>query len=296
MAYRNDELVGVLPLGEQKSWLFGHCLISTPFCVVGGAVADDESARLALEQAALELGRKKNVDYVELRDAKPLPGAREWVSHCHHAVFSQQLPNSDDAILTGIRRKQRAVVRHSMKNGLSWNTEDDVDTCYRIYAESVRNLGTPVFSRRLFRALKAEFGDQCEAFVVRDDSGEAVSAVLNFYFRDQVLPYYGGGCWRARELKSNDFMYYQLMCHAAQRGYTHFDFGRSKIDSGSYKYKQHWGMEETALHYRVALVKAQALPERSPTNPKYAAFISMWKRLPLGLSQQVGPVLSKYLG
>ena len=91
-------------------------------------------------------------------------------------------------------------------------------------------------------------------------------------------------------------MYYQLMCLAKEKGFVHFDFGRSKRNSGSYKYKKHWGMEEEKLHYRIALVNSKSLPNLSPNNPKYKIFINMWKRLPLVLSRQIGPQISKYLG
>ncbi len=296
LAEENQQVVGVLPLFEQKSLLFGHALISTPFCVYGGAVANNDSVREKLESAAYELGCDLNVDYVELRDKQPIESKGPWLSNSHHTSFQCQLPDNADDILTSIKRKQRAVIRHSQKNDLTWDNASDPATCYDIYAESVRNLGTPVFSKKLFTQLKATFGDRCETLVINDKNNQAVSSVLSFYYKDQVLPYYGGGKFEARDLKSNDFMYFQLMQIAHQKGMSHFDFGRSKNDSGSYKYKKHWGMDEHPLHYRVALVKSKALPNLSPNNPKYKYFIKVWQKLPLSLSQKVGPLLSKYLG
>ena len=119
---------------------------------------------------------------------------------------------------------------------------------------------------------------------------------MNFYFNDQVLPYYGGGNSDARYLKSADFMYYQIMCSAREKGYTWFDFGRSKNDGGPYKYKKNWGMEPKSLYYYYYLVKAEGLPNLSPNNPKYKIFIGLWQKLPLKISQFIGPFLSKYLG
>ncbi|KHT64193.1 peptidoglycan bridge formation protein FemAB [Photobacterium gaetbulicola] len=296
LAEQDTKLVGVLPLFEQKSWLFGHALISTPFCVYGGALSDSASVREKLEAAAYELGCQLNVDYVELRDKNPIETKGPWVTHCHHASFECSIPADPDAILTGVKRKQRAVIRHSQKNQLQWDNSDKPQECFNLYAESVRNLGTPVFSGKLFTALKDKFGDRCETLIIQDKDQQPVSGVLSFYYKDQVLPYYGGGKYESRELKSNDFMYFQLMHLAHEKGITHFDFGRSKLDSGSYIYKKHWGMTEVPLHYRVALVKAKSLPNLSPNNPKYKYFIKLWQKLPLGLSQKVGPFLSKYLG
>ncbi|MGF1700970.1 FemAB family PEP-CTERM system-associated protein [Photobacterium makurazakiensis] len=296
LAEENQQLVGILPLFEQKSLLFGHALISTPFCVYGGVVANSSIIREKLESAAYELGCDLNVDYIELRDKNPIDSNGPWLSHSHHTSFQCPLPEKADDILTTIKRKQRAVIRHSQKNELSWDNTSDPEACFDIYAESVRNLGTPVFSKKLFSQLKGTFGEQCETLLVHDKNNQPVSGVLSFYYKGQVLPYYGGGKFEARELKSNDFMYFQLMQLAHQKGITHFDFGRSKNNSGSYKYKKHWGMEEQPLHYRVALVKSKALPNLSPNNPKYKYFIKAWQKLPLGLSQKVGPLLSKYLG
>ncbi|MBF9002158.1 FemAB family PEP-CTERM system-associated protein [Vibrio sp. CAIM 722] len=296
MATRNSEIVGVLPLVEQKSFLFGHALISTPFCVYGGVLADNDDIRHQLEASAYELGCQLNVDYVELRDRYLRESKSPWQVHCHHSTFSCEIEDTPEQILTSIKRKQRAVVRHSLKNELSWDNHDDPDLCYDVYAESVRNLGTPVFNKKLFSTLKETFGDRCKTLIIRDKDNNPVSSVLSFYYKDGVLPYYGGGKFEARALKSYDYMYYQLMCLAQEKGKTHFDFGRSKNDSGSYNYKKNWGMQEEELHYKIALVKSESMPNLSPNNPKYKLFIDLWKRMPLSISRAIGPNLSKYLG
>ncbi len=296
MAMMGDKLVGVLPLVEQRSLLFGHALISTPFCVYGGAIADNDEIRFKLESEAYLLGCELKVDYVELRDRYAHESKELWQAHCHHSTFSCPIADKPETILTSIKRKQRAVVRHSLANELSWDNQDNPDLCYDVYAESVRNLGTPVFDKKLFRTLKETFGERCNTLIVRDKHNHPVSSVLSFYYKDTVLPYYGGGKFEARELKSYDYMYYQLMCIAREKGITQFDFGRSKHDSGSYSYKKNWGMQEEPLHYKVALVTSNSLPNLSPNNPKYKLFINLWKRMPLSVSRAIGPNLSKYLG
>lgn len=294
-AQQGDQILGVLPLVEQKSVLFGHALMSTPFCVYGGVASDSEEVMTYLEDKAIELAHELGVDYLEMR----YPFARnnpKLTEKCAHSAFGWALAEDDEAILAGVKKKQRAVIRHSLKNDLTWRVDDDVQTAYDVYAESVRNLGTPVFPKAYFAVLKEEFGEACDVLTVEKD-GNAVSSVLNFYYKQHVLPFYGGGLFSARALKSNDFMYYQLMCHAKrQRGCSYFDFGRSKDDSGAFKYKRTWGMEPQPLHYQFHLVKAQALPNLSPNNPKYQIFIKMWQKLPVFVSRMIGPYLSKYLG
>jgi FemAB-related protein (PEP-CTERM system-associated) len=140
------------------------------------------------------------------------------------------------------------------------------------------------------------FSDDIDIAIISNKERESSSAVMNFYFNNQVLPYYGGGNDTARGLKSADFMYYQVMCHAREKSCRWFDFGRSKNDSGPYKYKKNWGMEPKSLYYYYHLVNAKELPNLSPNNPKYKFFIQMWQKLPLKVSQFIGPFLSKYLG
>lgn len=153
-----------------------------------------------------------------------------------------------------------------------------------------------MFSKVLIDVLQQEFPGHTDILTIRAN-GEAISSVFNFYFKDQVLPYYGGGKPSARELKTNDLMYYQLMCSARkERQCRWFDFGRSKLDSGAYSYKKHWGMQDELLHYQYKLIKGDQLPNLSPNNPKYQLLIKSWQKLPLWLSRFLGPFLAKYLG
>jgi len=294
IAKQSNEIIGVLPLVEQKSKLFGHTLISTPFCVYGGALADTPEVREALENEALEIGRKCKVDYVELRYKQQVENPN-FQRFCHHSFFSCDIADNRDEILAGIKKKQRANVRQSLKKSLTVRIDQDIQAAYDIYSESVRNLGTPVFHSKYFPKLVEYFGDKVEVLTVESEN-KPISSVLSFYYKNEVLPYYGGGIHAARGLKSNDLMYYELMCHAREQGCTRFDFGRSKDDSGAFKYKATWGMQAVPLHYMRALVTATEHPNLSPNNPKYALVINTWKKLPLWLSRAIGPFLSKYLG
>lgn len=293
---KDDVIVGVLPLFEQKSLVFGHTLISTPFCVYGGAIAEDEDGLLLLEQAAAVLGKQLKVDYIELRYATPRGNNPDLTLNCHHSTYLMPIAESEQEILQSIKKKQRANVRQSLKNNLVVEKTSDVDSVHRIYSESVRNLGTPVFPKKFFALLISTFGEDVDLMSVKKD-GVSVSAVLSFYYKDTVLPYYGGGTPDARQLKSNDFMYYSLMCRAKrEKNASVFDFGRSKNESGSGNYKKTWGITPQPLYYYCQLVEADSLPNLSPDNPKYKYFIQLWKKLPLFITERLGPYLSKYLG
>ena len=186
------------------------------------------------------------------------------------------------------------MVRKGIKAGLVGEIDQNVDRLYFAYSESVRNLGTPVFPKRFFEVIKNEFRDACEVVSITH-AGKLVGSVMSFYFRDTVLPYYGGGTVEARAVAANDFMYWEVMRRAAENGYKVFDYGRSKIDSGSYRFKKHWGFEPEPLHYEYYLVKAKQVPDLNPNNPKYQMFIKAWQKLPIGVSRAVGPWLARGL-
>ncbi len=288
------EIVGILPLVHIKSVLFGNALHSTAFCVYGGVVADSEECGKALNDKASELARQLNVDYLETRNRYPtgldLPKKDLYVT------FRKTLAEDDDANLNAIPRKQRAMIRKGIKLGLSSEIDKTVDRFYANYSESVRNLGTPVFSKRYFELLKQEFKNECEILTVLDNQGNAVSSVMSFYFKDEVLPYYGGGSSLARSVHANDFMYWEVMRRAREKGIKIFDFGRSKVGTGSYRFKIHWGFEPQPLFYEYLLVNTEKMPDINPLNPKYQIFIAIWKRLPLKVSQTIGPFLAQSLG
>lgn len=292
--YEQDgEIAGILPLVHINSLLFGNSLVSNAFCVYGGIVASHDQAFIALRDKAQQLARDLGVDCLEMRNRRQQHP--EWPHKQLYVTFRKQLDPDVEANLSAIPRKQRAMVRAGIKAGLISVIDQDVERFYRAYSESVRNLGTPVFPKRFFQILQNVFGDACEILTVEHD-GKLVASVMSFYFKDEVLPYYGGGTEAARDLKGNDFMYWEVMRRAVEKGYRVFDYGRSKLDTGSYRFKKHWGFEPEPLYYEVDLVKAKQIPEINPLNPKYRLFIEAWKRLPLPVSQFVGPWLAKDLG
>jgi len=287
----------ILPLVHVNSRLFGNALVSTPFCMQGGILADTATDHQLLVNFAKSHAHRLEVEYIEFRNQVSLDPCSEMTvpEEDSHVLFGCQLAANDSDILASIKKKQRAVIRQSLTNDLRYEIENHVDNVYQIYSLSVRNLGTPVFSKQLFKQLLAIFPEQCEILTVYHQD-IAVSSVMSFYYKGTVLPHFGGGTLEARGLKSNDYMYYQLMCHSAKRDCHTFDFGRSKIDSGAYYYKKHWGMTPTIVSNHYYLHRAQHTPSLNVTNPKYALAINVWKKLPLSLSQIIGPKLSKYLG
>jgi FemAB-related protein (PEP-CTERM system-associated) len=291
-AEQDGKVIGVLPLGRIRSRLFGDALISTPFCVYGGAIGS-EGACQALEAAACRLAWDLGVDYLELRNLQSRHS--NWPSSELYVTFRKSIDPNPERNLAAIPRKQRAVVRKGIEAGLVSVIDTDIERFFLAYSESVRNLGTPVFPKHYFETLKTVFSDRCEVLMILHE-GHPVSSVMSFYFRDEVLPYYGGGSTAARDSKANDFMYWELMRRASERGIQVFDYGRSKLNTGSYRFKTHWGFEPKPLYYEYKLIKANKAPEKNPLNPRYRLFVEAWRRLPVPLTRLVGPWIARNLG
>lgn len=294
IAERGGKIVGILPLAQVRSWLFGHALVSLPFAVYGGVAVSDEAAVPALHQAAIDLARDLGVDHLELRNREPREA--EWPRQELYVTFRKAISADSQANLNAIPRKQRAMVRKSILRGLKSEIDVDAARFFELYSDNVHRHGTPALPRRYFEALLATFGADAEVMTVLDPHGQPVSSVLSFYFRNEVLPYYAGDLPAARELAANDFKYWELMRRAAERGFTVFDYGRSKRGTGSFDFKKNWGFEPSPLAYEFQLFSRDSIPQNNPANPKYRLMIAAWQRMPRGLANALGPWIVRNLG
>lgn len=297
-AEQDGAIVGVLPLARMKTRLFGDVLASTPFCVYGGPVATTPEALAALTQHAIELRAKLGAPVLEFRRIDTVDDGFQGRPPLYF-TFRKPIVITGDVVKDqekNIPRKQRAEVRKGFKKGLTSVSNSDIATLHRVYAESVRNLGSPVFPKKYFQALADAFPGAHDVTTVLHE-GRAVASVLNFHFREEVLPYYGGGTREARGLAANEVMYFEVMRRAGtERGATLFDFGRSKIDTGAFAFKKNFGFEPTELHYCYRLADGAKVPDNNPNNPKYKAVIALWKRLPVPVANILGPPLVRGLG
>jgi FemAB-related protein (PEP-CTERM system-associated) len=285
LAERGGALVGLLPLTEIRSALFGNALVSAGFATGGGILGDGASQ---LAQAAWALGFPS----IELRGG-PVPEGWEAKAGTY-ANFSRDLPGDAEALLAQIPKRQRAEVKKALGASLTTSAGSDRrhrDAHFRVYSESVRNLGTPVFPRGLFEAALDEFGDEADLAVAWQD-GRPLAALLNFYFKGAVQPYWGGGTAAARKARANDLVQFDVMRRAIARGCVRADFGRSKIGTGPWSRKRIWGFEETPLTYAAR----GARREMNPLNPKYRLQVAAWSRLPLWVANRIGPLVSRGLG
>lgn len=296
IAERAGDVRAVLPLSEIHSPLFGRALVSSGFAVAGGILAERAKTALRLAEMAWQMARRLSCSEVELRGGM-LPAdwqRREGV----YSGFVKPLAEDEDAELQAVPRKQRAEIRKAMKNGLTVEIGcggRDRAAHYTVYAESVRNLGTPVFPRSLFDAVLDRLGDDADILTVRHQ-GRAVASVLSLYHGGKVMPFWGGGLFEARALRANEMMYFALMNHARAKGCGAFDFGRSKTGTGPYYYKKNWGFIPRPLTYATRTADGFAERDINPNSAKYRLQVALWRRLPLPIANRIGPMVAKGLG
>jgi FemAB-related protein (PEP-CTERM system-associated) len=293
-ARRGTELVGVLPLFELRSPFSSPTLLSLPFAVEGGVCSSDPEAARALASAAVSLSQVRGARSLELRDG--LDGPDFHLREGTYYRFRRPILPTDEENLAAVRRKQRRMIRVGLQSGLSARIGTaDLEVFYDLYARNLQRLGTPVFARRYFQELMREFGDGAVLLTVWHGNQPA-AAVLSFFFADAVLPYYAGSRPEFFSHAVNDFMYWELMRYARERGARVFDFGRSKKGTGAYEFKCHWGFEPEPLRYRVYTRPGEPVRDRTMNSANVQVLQRIWRQLPLPLTKVLGPLFIRHYG
>jgi len=288
-ARREGTIVGVLPTVLLNSWLFGRALVSLPFLNYGGVLADDDAAARALLDAAMDAARVRRCAHVELRHFRrhfaDLPCKQ-------HKVTMTLSLRAAPALWDGLDRKARNQVRKAQKSGLTYcaGGVELLNDFYAVFARNMRDLGTPVHSVRFFAEVLRAFPGRARIHVV---SREAlpVAAGLTFETRGTVEIPWASSVRDFNALCPNHLLYWSMLEGASARGCTTFDFGRSTPNEGTYKFKEQWGAAPVPLYWEYGLIGGGELPNASPTNPKFRLAIAVWKQLPLGVANRIGPMI-----
>jgi FemAB-related protein (PEP-CTERM system-associated) len=280
-------MVGVLPLVLFKSRLFGRQLVSLPMLNYGGLLLEDPAAAGPLVARAAEIARRFGAAHVELRQQEKTTGlpARQ-----HKVSMRRGLPDTTDALWNSIDRKVRNQVRKAQKADLSVSIggRELVGDFYRVFSENMRDLGTPVYSRRLFEGVLEAFPERARLHVVRH-AGRPIAASCVLRFRDTDLVPWASSLRAERHLCPNMLLYWSMMEAAVMRGATVFDFGRSSPDAGTAQFKLQWGAEAAPQSWEYVLLKGGALPEQGPAGGRFSLAVEAWKRLPLWIANAAGP-------
>jgi FemAB-related protein (PEP-CTERM system-associated) len=285
----HDDIVGILPLTEIKSWLFGRSLTSLPFVNYGGVIADSPAVARALVDEAGVVARERDARHVELRHV-----ARQFDDlpcKTHKVTMVRRL---EPSLWDALDRKVRNQVRKAQKSDLTTagGGAELVDEFYAVFARNMRDLGTPVYSKRLFVEVLAAFPETARLTVVRLGA-KPIAAALTYQSAATIEVPWASSIRDFNTLCPNHLLYWTIMEQAAAAGVARMDFGRSTPHEGTYKFKEQWGAEPIALHWEYAGVAEAGVPDQTTNNPKFQLAIETWKRLPLWAANAAGPRIVK---
>jgi len=279
---------GVLPLVRMKSLMFGDFLVSVPFLNYGGVLAATPAASTCLLAAAQQLGRDLGVSHIELRHVTDdLPG---WPNRTDKVSMRLELPVSVEELRKKLPAAVRSQIKRPLREGASVTSGgmELLDEFYAVFAENMRDLGTPVYPSRFFAAVLEAFPDDARIFVARVGEVPAASG-LTLGYRGMLEIPWASSLRRFNRIGVNMLMYWTMLEHAIERGYGSFDFGRSTTDSGTFRFKKQWGAEPQQLHWHYWLRSGGDVPRINPANPRYARAVSAWQKLPLTVANAIGP-------
>jgi serine/alanine adding enzyme len=294
MARRAGRVVGVLPLVQLKSPIFGNYLVSMPYLSAGGALASDDRAAAALMLAGADIGIERGCSHFESRDLSM--AAVPWVPRTDKVLMQLELPDSVEGLGKQIGKKLRAQVKRPVREGAitQWGALDLLDDFYAVFSRNMRDLGTPVYAKAFFAAILESFPDAARLCVVRIAGKPVAAAFLIDDGERRDIPW-ASSLREYGQFSVNMMLYWEVLKDAVERGIRVFDFGRSSVDSGTYRFKRQWGAEPVPMYWHYWLADPEDAPGLTPDNPKYALAISVWQRLPVWLTQRLGPNLVKYL-
>jgi FemAB-related protein (PEP-CTERM system-associated) len=287
--------LGVLPLFRCKSPFLGRNLVSVPYAVYGGVLAETEPAQAALLDHAAVLGRSLRCGYVEMRHLEQRPGERP--SSSLYVTFRKELPEDPAAVMPSIPKRARAEVRRAReKFGIVLRADCDLGLFFELFAENKRRLGSPAYPLAWFTTLQEEFGKAVQMHRAVDPQGRTLAAVMSFCFRDTLCAYYSGSRTGVNDTGVMNYLYCAMMEWAAAAGYTRFDFGRSRADSGPGRFKANMGFVAEPLHYEYLLLRpGSKLPDFHPSNPRLDLPRRIWSNMPVFVANRLGARLSRYL-
>jgi FemAB-related protein (PEP-CTERM system-associated) len=285
---------GVLPLVQLHSRLFGQFLVSMPFFNYGGVDAGAQPVRDLLLEAAAQEARARRASHVELRQSEPT--ACTWKSRERKVSMRLPLPQDFQVLMKRFPSKLRSQIRRPQKEGMVAQVGglELLDQFYAVFSRNMRDLGTPVYGKAFFRAILETFPKETAICSVSWNNN-VVAAGLVYAFREVMEIPWASSDRRYDRLSPNMLLYSAVLEYACHQGSKVFDFGRSSVDSGTYRFKQQWGAQPRQLHWYYWLAEGQSIPGLNPDNPKFKAAISVWRHLPLTVTNLLGPHIVKYL-
>ena len=291
-ALDGQRMVGVFPIVQLKSLLFGNIACSMPFVNFGGPCGEDLEIERQLMAAASQVADEWGVDYLEIRSQRHLGDA--YQSSDHKVSMTITLNPDPEAVLALLKREQRAEIRRAAKNGFVTKFGPElVDDFYSVLSESWRELGTPIFGIDYLKAILAAFPGAVRVCVVYDAAGKPAAGAFDGIQNGIVEGMWLGMRGEYRKQLVGYVLYWELIKHACEMGCRMFHLGRSSKDSGGEQFKKKWNAEILQLYWTYVLRTRREMPSLNPDNPKFRMAIKAWQKLPLQATQMLGPFIAR---
>lgn len=291
---RNEEVQGILPLVFLSSRVFGRFLVSVPFLNYGGILTQKAAARRLLLDAAAAAAEKMGAAHIELRQEGPIELA--WPCKKHKVSMRLAIPLDFETLWREFPSKLRSQIRRAQKEGMIVQPGGEalLDDFYQVFSRNMRDLGTPVYGRNFFKTILNHFPKEARIHVVTW-KGQPVAAGFLYGFRETLEIIWASSDRRYNHLAPNMLLYNSALEYACREGFRWFDFGRSSLGSGTYRFKAQWGATPIPLHWYYWLKGGGPLPDLSPANAKFRLVVALWQKLPLSVSRWIGPGIVKYI-
>jgi serine/alanine adding enzyme len=296
-----DKITGILPLILIKSAIFGTFLVSLPIFDHVGICAHSDEAEVSLIEKAIEIAKKKKAKFVEFRQSAPIQSNNEekfnkLIVKSHKITLLLDLPISSEELLKSFKAKLRSQIKKPVKEGCKFVAGglDQLDNFYEVFATNMRDLGTPVNSKSLFKNILEEFPEDSKIGVVLKGR-EPLAAGFIIGFKEKLQIPWASSLRKFNPLSPNMLLYWGILEYACEKGYRIFDFGRSSPEEGTHKFKEQWGPKALPLYWHYWVADGREKPELNPDNPKFQTFIKIWQNLPLPIANLIGPRIIKYI-
>jgi FemAB-related protein (PEP-CTERM system-associated) len=297
LAEKDGKICGILPLVLMKSRIFGRSLISLPFIDHSGLIADTQEIASLLCGKAIELAQKFEVDFLELRNQIEIKHP-SLITASHKVNFVLTLDPDPNFLWKkvfheNIRNKVRKAIKHNLYVE-SGNSDHFINNFYHVFSKNMRDLGTPVYPKKFFVNIAKELPQNMLIFLVYNE-GQVIGGKLVLLFKDTVHFIYHSSMREYARLAPNNLLYWEAIQYSCKHNYKYCNMGRSNKNSGPFYFKKQWGGEEHQLYWQYYLNNANQVPNLSPSNLRFSLAINIWKRMPLKLTQIIGPIIAKHI-
>lgn len=289
-----DGVVGILPLVQLNSRLFGNVIVSTPYFNYGGVLAAHRSIADALLEEAAAWRQQVGADSIELRH---VPDSRLGLKQrTDKLTFWLPLPSDSKDLWDSFQPKVRAQIRRGEKEKaeILFGRHELLNDFYAVFSRNMRDLGTPVYGKSFFGNLLDALGSQATLVVAHIDSFPVGCAFITGFGNRMEIPW-ASTLREYNHTGINMLMYWKVLELSIAKNCNLFDFGRCSKDAGTYRFKQQWGATPVQLNWDYILNDGEELPGLNPQNPKFRFLIAVWKRLPVWMSRVIGPRVVKFL-